>query len=178
MSRTIPTINTARATLRAMRPDDFDRYAQIWAMPEVVRFVGACPQSRGESWNGFLRNAGHWQVTGFGQWAIEDHASKAMVGQVGFFYGARGLGEDYDTYPEAAWFLDPAFSGSGLAKEAALAAHDWFDRVVTGPLVCRVAEGNTRSHKLAEKLGYAHLRKTVSDGRDYVLMFRKSPPQV
>ena len=36
MSRHVPTINTARITLRAMRPEDFDRFAEIWAMPEVV----------------------------------------------------------------------------------------------------------------------------------------------
>ncbi|WP_299693170.1 GNAT family N-acetyltransferase [uncultured Tateyamaria sp.] len=177
MNRNVPTINTARITLRAMRPGDFDRFAEIWAMPDVVRHVGGEPWGRDEAWQSFVFQAGHWQVSGFGQWAIELHQGKKMLGQTGFFFGARGLGEDYDAHPEAAWFLDPEFAGRGLGREAAGAAHDWFDRVITGPLVCRVAPGNDASHRLAGILGYKVLREAVSDGRDYVLYIRKSVPQ-
>lgn len=178
MSRHVPTINTSRATLRAMRSSDFDRFAEIWALPEVVRHVGDTPRSRNQSWTSFVFQAGHWQISGFGQWAIEVHKTKQMIGQTGFFYGARGLGEDYDACPEAAWFLDPHWMGQGLAEESSRAAHDWFDRVVTGPLVCRIAPDNTSSHALAQKLGYVPLREAKSDGRDYVLLIRRSPPQV
>jgi len=177
MSRTVPTINTARATLRAMRASDFDRFAEIWAKPEVVRYIGADPRSRDMSWNAFLRNAGHWQVTGFGQWAVEEHGSAAMVGQVGFFYGARGLGADFDAMPEAGWVLAPEAQGKGLGAEVVCAAHDWFDRVVTGPLGCMIHPGHAVSLHLAEKLGYVPLRD-VDDGCGTVrLMLRKSPPQ-
>lgn len=178
MSRHVPTINTSRVTLRVMRASDFDRFAQIWAMPEVVRHVGAVPWSREQAWRSFVFQAGHWQITGFGQWAIELHKTKQMIGQTGFFYAARGLGEDYDACPEAAWFLDPAHGGEGLVEEAAGAAHDWFDRVITGPLVCRIVPDNARSQALAEKLGYVRLREATSDGQEYVLFSRKSPPQV
>ena len=177
MSRTVPTINTARATLRAMRASDFDRFAEIWAKPEVVRYIGADPRSRDVSWNAFLRNAGHWQVTGFGQWAVEDHTSAAMVGQVGFFYGARGLGADFDAMPEAGWVLAPEAQGKGLGTEVVCAAHDWFDRVITGPLGCMIHPEHAVSLHLAGRLGYVPLRD-VKDGSDPVrLMLRKSPPQ-
>lgn len=177
MSRVIPTINTARLTLRAMRPQDFDRFAEIWTVPEVVEHVGGVPWTRSVAWNSFLRNAGHWQITGFGQWAIEDHHSKAVIGQTGFFYGSRDLGEDFDQYPEAGWIMVPQAHGQGLGREAAQAAHEWFDRVVTGPLVARVAPANAPSVRLAEQLGYVPLRDAVSDGRDVILMIRRSPPQ-
>ena len=177
MSRVIPTINTKGLTLRALRPDDFDRYAAIWEMPEVVRYIGGVPWSRSRAWDSFLRNAGHWQMTGFGQWAIEAQGTKSLVGQTGFFYGVRGLGTDFDAYPEAAWVLSPDFQGRGLGRQAAQAAHDWFDRVVTGPLVCRIASENAVSLRLAEVLGYKPLRQTEEDGVTVELLLRKSPPQ-
>ncbi len=56
-------------------------------------------------------------------------------------------------------------------------AHDWFDRVVTGPLVCMVDPGHQMSLKLAEQLGYVPLRTAEYGGDRVQLMFRKSPPQ-
>lgn len=177
MNRTVPTINTARLTLRAMRPSDFDRFAQIWAMPEVVQYIGGARRSRDLSWNAFLKIAGHWQMSGFGQWAIEEHKTKTMVGQVGFFHGARGLGADFGAAPEAGWVLVPQVQGQGLGGEAVNAAHDWFDRVVTGPLVCMVDPENAVSLHLAARLGYVATRVAEVDGGPVQLMLRKSPPQ-
>jgi RimJ/RimL family protein N-acetyltransferase len=74
-----------------MRPEDFDRFAEIWANPQVVRQIGP-PKSRAEAWEAFLRNAGHWQMTRFGQWAINDQASRKMVGQTGFSLRRGGWG--------------------------------------------------------------------------------------
>jgi RimJ/RimL family protein N-acetyltransferase len=177
MSRHVPTINTARVTLRAMRPSDFDRYVEIWSMPEVVRFIGGVPRSRNLCWNKFLNTAGHWQMTGFGQWALEEHGSKRMIGQTGFFYGARGMGEDFDGVPEAGWVLVPDVHGKGLGREAAQAAHDWFDRVVTGPLVCMIEPEHDASLRLARRLGYVPMRDARYDATPVQLLVRKSPPQ-
>ena len=174
--RAVPTINTARLTLRAMRPEDFDRYAEIWADPGVVRFIGGQPRTRSAAWKSFLVNAGHWQITGFGQWAIEAHKTKRVVGQVGFFYGARDLGEDFDHWPEAGWILAEEAQGLGLGQEAARAAHDWFDRVITGPLVCMIDPAHDKSLRLAEDLGYSVLRETTDASGPIALHVRKSPP--
>jgi RimJ/RimL family protein N-acetyltransferase len=107
MSRNIPTINTSRVTLRAMRSEDFSRFAEIWAMPEVITHIAGKPRSKAQSWDAFLRNAGHWQIAGFGQWAVQPRGFTDMAGQAGFFFGSRGFGADFDTYPEAAWVLAP-----------------------------------------------------------------------
>lgn len=177
MIRSIPNINTARLTLRAMRPEDFDRFAEIWAMPDVVRNVGGKPWSRGRAWESFLRNAGHWQMAGFGQWAVIEQRTRQMIGQTGFFFGARALGEDFDPYPEAGWILVPEVQGRGLGQEAAQAAHDWFDRVIPGPLVVRVSPDNTPSLKLAADLGYDAMREASYDGESAVLLRRNGPPR-
>ncbi|MEL6467377.1 MAG: GNAT family N-acetyltransferase [Pseudomonadota bacterium] len=177
MARHVPTINTARVTLRAMRPGEFDRFAEIWAMPEITHYVGGSPRARDASWKSFLNIAGHWQVTGFGQWGIEDHSTKQLVGQVGFFYGARGLGDDFDSVPEAGWVLAPEAQGRGLGIEAAQAAHDWFDRVVTGPLVCMIDPAHSGSVRIADQLGYVDMRVTEDEAGPIQLKLRKSPPQ-
>lgn len=174
--RAIPTINTARVTLRAMRPDDFARFAEIWADAEVVQFVGGKPKSRDEAWRSFLINAGHWQMMGFGQWAVEEHATKRMLGQVGFFNGARGLGADFDAHPEAGWLLAREAQGRGLGPEAAEAAHDWFDRVVTGPLVCMIDCAHRKSQRLAQNLGYKAFRRADDPDGAVDLFIRKAPP--
>ncbi len=176
MSRTIPTINTSRITLRGMRAEDFSRFAEIWAKPEVVRHISGKPWPKSRSWDAFLRNAGHWQVTGFGQWAIQLHGQPRMAGQTGFFFGARGLGEDFDPFPEAGWVLDPAVQGQGLGIEAAAAAHDWFDRIIAGRTVCMITPDNLCSLQVAETLGYSALRDVEVDGGTVVLMTRKGPP--
>ncbi|MEM6940547.1 MAG: GNAT family N-acetyltransferase [Pseudomonadota bacterium] len=173
MSRTIPTINTARVILRAMRPEDFPRFAEIWAMPAVVAHITGKPRSKAQSWDAFLRNAGHWQVTGFGQWAVQQHGTPTMSGQTGFFYGSRGLGEDYDPYPEAGWVLSKDVQGRGIGTDAVHAAHDWFDRVISGPTVCMISPDNKPSLKLAQGLGYRRLREINMEGDPVLLMSRK-----
>ena len=98
------------------------------------------------------------------------------MGQVGFFFGSRVLGEDFDQVPEAGWVMHPDAQGHGFGREAAMAAHDWFDRVITGPLVCMLSPENAGSHKLAEGLGYRFLRD-AQIGEDVVaLMSRPHPP--
>ena len=176
MIRSIPNINTTRLALRAMRPEDFDRYAEIWAMPDVVRNIGGQPWDRRRAWESFLRNAGHWQMTGFGQWAVVEQSSRTMIGQMGFFYGSQSVAEDFDTHPQAGWLLVPEAQGKGYATEAARAAHDWFDRVIPGKLVARVGAANTASLKLAEQLGYREMQRIEDAGDDLVLMRRDGPP--
>lgn len=177
MIRSTPTINTARLMLNGMRPEDFNRFAEIWRDPCIVRHIGGKPRSRGEAWDSFLRNAGHWQMAGFGQWAVLQQSNRLMIGQAGFFYGNRSMGEDFDSYPEAGWILVPEAQGQGLGLEAAQAAHDWFDRVMPGPLVAMVNSANMASQKLAKKLGYVAMRDSEYNGSRVVLLRRNGPPK-
>ncbi|MBO9435425.1 GNAT family N-acetyltransferase [Ruegeria sp. R13_0] len=176
MIRSTPMINTARLTLCAMRPEDFERFAEIWRDPCVTRHIGGTPRSRGEAWDSFLRNAGHWQMAGFGQWGVLQQSNRKLIGQAGFFYGNRAMGEDFDTYPEAGWVLAPEAQGLGLGYEAAQAAHDWFDRIMPGRLVAMVNAANASSQKLAKKLGYVVMREAEYNGTAVHLLRRNGPP--
>ncbi len=176
MIRAIPTINTSRLTLRPLRQEDFDRYAALWGAPLAGDHAGGGPFGRSQAWDMFLRDAGHWHMTGFGAWAIEDRATRQMIGETGFRYPASDLGEDFDSYPEATVILSEAAMGRGIGKEALAAAHDWFDRVITGPLVARLREGDQRGARLAARLGYATLRSVGEEDGPILLLRRNSPP--
>jgi len=159
-----------------MRTEDFGRFASIWAKPEVVRNHAEPSKSKARSWDLFLRNVGHWQITGFGLWAVQVHGTAEMTGQAGFFFGSRGLGDDFDPYPEAGWVMDPDFHGQGYGIDAATAAHDWFDRVVAGPTVCIVSPENESAMRIAQTLGYAPMREAQVEGELVALMSRRGPP--
>ncbi len=53
----IPTLETARLTLRPHRLDDFDAHAALWADEDVVRFITGVPSTREQSWSRMLRVA-------------------------------------------------------------------------------------------------------------------------
>lgn len=170
----IPVIEGARLVLRGMRRDDFAAFAAIWADPAVTGQIGVPVRTTAESWTAYLVNMGHWQVEGFGQWAITDRATGAVLGQTGMFRAHRGYGPAFDDWPETGWVLCREAQGRGLGQEAAEAAHGWFDRVVGGPLVARIAEGNGASRALAARLGYRVLAGAVvgAPGRE---LFRREP---
>ena len=117
MIRSTPTLNTSRVTLRAMRPEDFDRFAAICAMPNALRPVSGRPWPRRLAWEAFLRNAGHWQMTGFGQWAVVDQKSRTIVGQTGFYFDSEVVDEEFDAYPQVGWLMLADCAGNGLALQ-------------------------------------------------------------
>ena len=68
----IPRLETERLILRAHRLEDFEAYAEFWAMPEVVRFITGVPMTREGAWGRMLRVNGMWHLMGFGFLAIEE----------------------------------------------------------------------------------------------------------
>jgi RimJ/RimL family protein N-acetyltransferase len=153
----VPRIETARLVLRGWRMDDFRAFAAVWADPVVTGQVGVEARAEPVSWAAFLGISGHWRLMGFGQWAVTARDTGAYLGQVGMFRAMRGYGAAFDDWPEAGWVLARGAQGLGLGREAAAAAHDWFDGAVGGPVVARIDGGNTRSLRLAAALGYRPL---------------------
>jgi len=119
---------------------------------------------------GALADRGLWPVGGAGARPCGDG------GPDRFFFGSRGLGEDFDPYPETGWVLAPEFQSRGFGMDAASAAHDWFDRVVAGRTVCMITPEHEGSLRIAQTLGYAPLREAQVEGEAVLLMTRKGPP--
>ena len=64
-----------------------------------------------------LRYAGHWWLLGFGYWVLQEKATGAFVGELGFAQWKREL-EPAIQVPEAGWVLATAAHGKGYATEA------------------------------------------------------------
>jgi RimJ/RimL family protein N-acetyltransferase len=169
----IPVIETERLVLRGFERADFPAYAALWQEPEVVRYISKAPRPVAECWGIFLKIAGSWAMEGFGQWAVVRKADGALIGQTGFFTAMRGLGADFDSAPEAGWVLAGRAQGQGLGREAAAAAHGWFDAQAFGRrTVAMIETGHAASFRLAERLGYRALREVEDAGDRVMLMAR------
>jgi RimJ/RimL family protein N-acetyltransferase len=141
------TLQTERLNLRAFREADLDDYARICADPEVVRHVGT-PFSRAEAWLHIATMLGHWQLRGYGMWAVEDRAGGALIGRIGFYEpeGWPGL--------ELGWMLARDQWGRGLATEGARAALAFAFAALRKPqVISLIRPENLASIRVAEKLG-------------------------
>jgi RimJ/RimL family protein N-acetyltransferase len=148
-------IETARLTLRPPTLADLEPIHTMRSDPEVVRFVGGKTLSREEAWHRLQRSAGHWALRGYGLFAVVERETGRMLGEVGLIRAERGLGEDFDPFPEAAWILARDAHGKGYASEAAQAVHDWFARNhAPTRTVCIIDPCNAGSLQVARKLGY------------------------
>ena len=156
-------IETERLVLRPFRVDDAAAYADMLADPEAFRYSERGPMVGTESWTRLLRHAGHWALSGYGLFAIEEKASGRFAGEAGLEDFRRGLGGRFDGVPEASWTIAAWARGSGYATEAAAAALGWLEGRLTPPLtVCIVHAGNIASLRVAAKLGYF-----ATDEREY-----------
>ena len=171
---TAPTLETSRLILRAHMPEDFDFVASMWADPQVVRYIGAgLPLSRDEAWLKFLRFPGHWHLTGFGSWAIEEKSTGQLIGEAGFI--ERNLPPDHALagIPELGYGVVPEAAGKGYVTEAVRCALGW-GRGHFGPVrtIAMITPGNTASVRVAEACGFAHASDSVSGGRTLMLFDR------
>ena len=173
MHRSAPELRTERLRLRPHGREDFDRLVALWQDPIVVRHFGGQPVSPEDSWNRLLRYAGHWALNGYGLWAVEELETGRFVGDAGLFQGRRGLGERFDSAPEAGWVFAPEGHGKGYAQEAMRAALRWGESEHGwARTVCMIDPDNIPSFKTAEKLGYSAFDTQPYRAMDIVLLER------
>lgn len=173
----IPTLTTERLRLRAHRIEDFAAVAKMWADPRVTQYIGGRPSTGELSWARLLRYAGHWALLGFGYWAIEDRATGAFAGELGFADYHREIDPTLDGVPELGWVLSPDFFGRGYATEAARAATHWGDtHFGTARTACLIHPGNVASIRVAEKLGFRETARPSYNGEQTILFDRTPTP--
>jgi len=142
----IRTLSTARLTLRPLVIEDFPGYRAYAMDPARMAFVGGAV-SEAAAFDKFSAMVGHWQLRGFGRYAIA-HGGKA-IGHVG-----PVLRADYDL-PEMTWSLWAAkHEGRGYATEAVarILAYLMADLGWDAP-IARIEPANLRSLAVAERLG-------------------------
>ncbi len=146
---TVPTLTTARLTLRGFRASDWDAYAALNADPVVRAGLDGKLLTREESWAQMETYMGQWALRGYSIFVVE--VDGQFAGRVGIL-DLPGWPE-----PELAWTLATAFWGQGLATEAAAEVRGWaFATFGWDRLVSYIRPTNHRSRRTAERLGAAY----------------------
>lgn len=147
-------LETERLTLRQWQSKDASSVIEFYKDPQNSKYVGG-PRDNDQAWRGMALLVGHWQLKGFGYWAVEEKHSQNFVGCVGLWQSPG--------WPELElgyWIMEPYF-GKGYAKEACVACIE----VARGELnaeslVSYIDAENSPSIRLAESLG-ARYEKTI-----------------
>jgi len=143
------TLRTERLVLRMFREDDFEQYAALMADPEVRRYLGdGRPLSRTDAWWQLAMLVGHWQLKGYGVWAVEEAATGRLAGRIGFFNPEGWPGF------ELGWTLGREFWGRGYATEGARRALAYgFEEMRRERVISLIRPDNLASIRVAERLG-------------------------
>lgn len=139
-------ITTDRLILRPLEPRDAPAMTEFY-LSERSRMTGG-DGTRLKAFQMVTLMLGHWQLRGYGLWAVTLKGSDDIIGMVGPFYP--------DGWPETelGWVMFEGSEGKGYAFEAAKAAlADVRERLGWRRVVHYIAPGNDRSVALAERLG-------------------------
>src|SRR5258708_30151743 len=144
----IPRLETERLVLRGFRSEGFEQFAGCMADADVMRYLGGQPLTRDEAWRRLAVSLGHWQLRGYGTWAVERKSDGAFMGRVGMINpeGWPGL--------EIGWTLGKPYWGGGYATEAAACAMRF--AFLTQPvdrLISCIDPENKPSQAVARRLG-------------------------
>lgn len=167
-------LRTERLTLTPMAVSDFADLKALWADPAFSQHIFPKPLTGEEVWFRLLRDIGHWEAVGYGNWAVRLNDDGAYVGSVGVLDFRRDLTPAFDA-PELGWGVAPRFQSQGMAFEAVSAALAWCDEALNAPrTVCMISPGNTPSMKLAERLGFVRYADGDYKGERITLLERRS----
>ncbi|MDH5546929.1 MAG: GNAT family N-acetyltransferase [Gammaproteobacteria bacterium] len=161
------TLETQRLALRQFTREDFSVYARWMSDKQIMAYIGDGQiRSKEKAWNNFAWLLGHWQLRGYGLWAVELKESKELIGRIGLFNPAGWPGL------EVGWLLDPAHWGHGYAEEGARASIAFaFNQLEEDSVISLIHPHNQRSIQLAQRLGMNEEKKILMSGNE-TLIFR------
>jgi len=152
---------TERLRVRPWRTGDLSPLTEMFGDPRFVKFTrGPMSREQVEEWMRFKQRL--HQERGYSHWGVERLVDSRLIGYCGLAM---------QQLPEGSWLeigyrLAQDCWGRGLATEAATACRDWaFANLDYGELIAIIEPDNSRSIRVAEKLGMASRFDTVYHGR-------------
>ena len=157
-------LETPRLLLRMWRNDDFATYEKMCADPEVMKYLGGRVFDRLEAWRHMAFLVGHWELRGYGHWAVEEKESGKFVGRLGFLNPEGWPGF------EVGWTLAREAWGKGYATEGARRALDYaFNDLDKDHVISLIHPENKNSIRVAERLGEKLEGQTELLGHDVLI---------
>ncbi|MDP2117438.1 MAG: GNAT family N-acetyltransferase [Brevundimonas sp.] len=164
---------TDRLTLTPVQASDFPDLCALFGDIDFTRHIFGRTVGPEEVWFRTLRDIGHWEVMGHGNWAARLRDGGDLVGTFGVLHYRREMTPAFDA-PELGWGVAPRFQGKGLAFEGLSAALAWCDDALNAPhTVCMISPDNAPSLALAARAGYAPYAETTYKDAP-VLLFKRS----
>ena len=160
---------TPRLLLREFSSGDVDALAEIIGNPKVMEFStnGPCTEDDTRQFIDWCLDS--YRDNGFGQWAVVDRLSGAVIG----FCGLSHVELDGAQEIEVGYRLAPSVWGQGLASEAAEAALEYgFSHCGIDSIIAIIATRHVVSAGVAEKVGFRIDTRTKYRGSD-VIIYRK-----
>ncbi|WP_422133952.1 GNAT family N-acetyltransferase [Endozoicomonas sp. ALD040] len=146
-------LETERLILRQFEDGDWVDLHKYYCDSVATKFTTGRSFTEGETWRAMAGMIGHWQLRGYGPYAVVEKSSNAVLGPVGFWYP-----NDWPS-PEIKWALAPEFWGHGFAKEATLIVQATGKKYMPDlSLISFIHSENLASIKLAKSVG-ANLEK-------------------
>ncbi len=158
----VEEIRTERLILRPIALEDLDAFAEIYADPEVVRFIDGATSTRDETrgWieAQILRN----EVEGWDRRSVLLARDGTVLGRCGIsVWEIEGRQEH-----EIGYLFGRPHWGKGYATEAAFAMRDRaFGEMGLRRLIALIDHGNVASKNVARKLGLVYERDVEFHGR-------------
>lgn len=141
----------------------------------MTRFITGRASTQQQTWARILTYLGHWEVMGFGYWAIEEKGSGDFVGEAGLADFKRDVSPAFDGKPELGFALAPRFHGRGYATEAVRAVLAWADEHLEHPQsVCLIDPENAASLRVVEKCGYRVFERGRYNDRPVLYLARET----
>lgn len=143
-------VHTDRLRLRQWSAQDIEPYARFFSDADRARHFGGM-RNVDDAWRHMAMMIGHWQLNGFGYWAVEELDSAAFVGCVGLWKSVE--------WPELelGYWIDDRQRRKGFAEEACRASIRHARETLKSPsLVSYIVSDNLPSQQLAAKLGASY----------------------
>lgn len=165
-------LETDRLHLRPPAIRDVPALTDFYVSERSQYAGGHVPRAR--AWSNAAAMLGHWQVRGYGLWAVTEKDEDTALGLVGPYY------PDGRPETEIGWVLFEAAEGRGIAAEAARATiTDARQRLGWTEIVHYIAPENARSIALAERLGATLDTDAVQPNPDApCLVYRQPNPEL
>lgn len=170
MEYKVPTqLETDRLLLRMFRHDDWREMHAYYGDEESMRFTIGKALTEGETWRTMAGAIGHWQLRGYGPYAVEEKKSESLIGIVGLWYP-----NDWPE-PEIKWGIIRSHWGKGYAAEAARAVKKMaYTNLENCKLISLIFKDNVNSIRVAKAVGATPDKETIFREKE-CLIFRHQP---